>query len=583
MFLKRYIHILLLWPFTGTQAQEASVFPLRPDVPIDLPSRLVEVQSFARLNDVNEALKYCKESYSESLPADASWIISSVKESPAGVHYSFSASYQKTKIHGISLRIHCRPDGSIQYIQEQLPSPGLEIEPYQVMSDFLIHDEQLIHGSFREMTIMGIPHRMFEDSKGHLYDLGQVKLYFNQQDTPIYLYVFHPNPIVSKQAAYGDMYSDMGDADNDSLTASRELKMTRGSFLNGQFLLRNGYLRLGQVSDPVRAETTSATDTFDFTRSQDAFEQVNAFYHLNEYSDYIRNLGFSSLLDSIIIDAHAFNGGDLSAFDPSVYPYTLEFGEGGVDDAEDAQVVIHEFGHSLSTIAAPGTVNGSQRRAMEEGNADYFCMSHSRSISEYAWEEVFSWDGHNEFWNGFSVKSEKKYPADLRGNSDNDREIWSTALMCIWEQLGRSRADSLILNHLFYQAANASMPQMAQIILNLNRDLFQNDKHWAIQNCFAERGILDWSNTDQVSEQINLPFILLNSEGFAQHTSALRISLVHPLHWKYALLDMQGRIVQTSQGFGDATYLESTALKSGVYLLRLHINGKDFSTKLISY
>lgn len=551
--------------------------------PLELSSKLTQPAIAEFIPNETEATFYCNKNYTRYLPENGLWKCSGFKESPAGKHYSFQAFVAEQKIIGLSVRIHCRPDGKIQYLQEQLPVSLPLLETTHKNTVYLYHNQELVGGTLLQQDHDGIPHWVFHHNDAEMFDLGPVKMYFNQQDTPLYLYIFHPNPIVSRQTEYTGMFRDMGDADNDSLTAARVLKTTRGSFIGDRFYLRNNYLRFGHVSDPVVAETTSTKDTFDFTRSQNAFEQVNAFYHLNEMSAYLEKSGFGNLLDSIIIDAHAFNGGDLSAFDPSVYPYTLEFGEGGVDDAEDAQVVIHEFGHSLSTIASPGTVNGSQRRAMEEGNADYICMSYSREISEYAWDKVFSWDGHNEFWDGFSGNSSKRYPEDLKGNSDNDREIWSTALMCIWEQLGKSRADSLVLNHLFYQASNASMPQMAQIILDLNRDLFNNEKHWAIQNCFAERGILGWSDTRNISEQINQPFFLFNSEGFAQNLAPLRISFTHHIHWHYDLIDVQGKIRLSRNDSGTETRIDPYGLEPGMYLLRLKINDKQYHTKLIRH
>ena len=43
---------------------------------------------------------------------------------------------------------------------------------------------------------------------------------------------------------------------------------------------------------------------------------------------------------------HGFNGADNSSYSPGTG--RLQFGEGGVDDAEDSDVVHHELGHGPS-------------------------------------------------------------------------------------------------------------------------------------------------------------------------------------------------------------------------------------------
>ena len=52
----------------------------------------------------------------------------------------------------------------------------------------------------------------------------------------------------------------------------------------------------------------------------------------------------------------------------------LRFGKGGVDDAEDAEVILHEYGHALHF--AQGFVFGSARAgAISEGFADYWAVT----------------------------------------------------------------------------------------------------------------------------------------------------------------------------------------------------------------
>ena len=55
----------------------------------------------------------------------------------------------------------------------------------------------------------------------------------------------------------------------------------------------------------------------------------------------------------------------------------LLFGEGGVDDAEDADVIIHEYAHAISYAASPETNSGTERRGLDEGLGDYFAAIYS--------------------------------------------------------------------------------------------------------------------------------------------------------------------------------------------------------------
>lgn len=66
-------------------------------------------------------------------------------------------------------------------------------------------------------------------------------------------------------------------------------------------------------------------------------------------------------------DPHANNGGDNSYYDSLTQQ--LAFGEGGVDDAEDADVVIHELTHGLHDWLTGGTGAGvSQVDGLSEVN-----------------------------------------------------------------------------------------------------------------------------------------------------------------------------------------------------------------------
>src|SRR2546430_12284000 len=83
---------------------------------------------------------------------------------------------------------------------------------------------------------------------------------------------------------------------------------------------------------------------------------------------------------SIPVDPHAFGGSDNSLYESSTTPGQglLFFGDGGVDDAEDSDMVLHEYTHAVQDWIAPGAFFGtsaSEARAMAEGIADYWAFS----------------------------------------------------------------------------------------------------------------------------------------------------------------------------------------------------------------
>ena len=73
----------------------------------------------------------------------------------------------------------------------------------------------------------------------------------------------------------------------------------------------------------------------------------------------------------------------------------LSFGQGGVDDGEDADVIIHELSHGLHQWLTRDGV--SQREGIAEGFGDYVAVSYSRTRNKWKYTDpqynwVFGWD-----------------------------------------------------------------------------------------------------------------------------------------------------------------------------------------------
>ena len=171
-------------------------------------------------------------------------------------------------------------------------------------------------------------------------------------------------------------------------------------------------------------------------------------------------------------DPHGFNGADNSHYLSG--PEQLAFGEGGVDDDEDADVIVHELGHGIHDWV---TNNGlSQEEGLSEGLGDYFAASYSRSFGhwppgsqQYNW--VFSWDGHNPFWSGRITNYGAHYPDGLTGQIHTDGQIISTSLMRIWDGIGRQQTDRVVLVGLGMTNSGTNQEDAAQAMMQAAFDL----------------------------------------------------------------------------------------------------------------
>ncbi|MBI1285988.1 MAG: T9SS type A sorting domain-containing protein [Flavobacteriales bacterium] len=398
--------------------------------------------------------------------------------------------------------------------------------------------------------------------------------YAAPQDTTVTVWVFNPDPLTTAHQNYGAPYADAGDQDILQLNAERIAVEVPATFENDTFFLRNDFVQIRDFSFPDVAPVTSITPEFNYTRAESGFEDGNAFYHLTTFQQYIQSLGFTDLANyRIDVDPHALNGADNSNFNGAFNPPQLKFGEGGVDDAEDADVIIHEYGHAISNSAAPNTnVGGSERSALDEALGDYFASSYSRYLSTFRWADVFTWDGHNEYWGGRSSVSNDHYPEDLTNNLYGDADIWSATLMQIWGDIGREATDAIMLQTTYSFATGMTMPQAALAFIQADTLLFGGAHHDPIYQRMFDRGLLPASiGIDEVNPQEET-FRVFNTKGFASGTQPLRI--VSDKGISANLYNALGQRLQSYSAPNGVLHVPSNGLQSGVYILELS-NDKD--------
>ncbi len=291
--------------------------------------------------------------------------------------------------------------------------------------------------------------------------------------------VFDPDPLSSNMVAYGGNYVDNGDNTNTDLDNSRFNVTLRDIDLTaGTYTLIGPWAEIVDSESPNNGLYGQATSTFNFNRMQDGFEAVNCYYHIDYLMRYINDtLGCSispyQYSGGVRFDPHGLGGADNSHYITSTGQ--VAFGEGGVDDAEDSDVVHHELGHGLHDWVTSGGL--SQVNGLSEGCGDYIAQSYNRAVgswdpSDPAYHWVFNWDGHNPFWNGRITNYTATYPGGLVGQIHTDGQIWSTCCMGLWDAIGQQRMDKIFYEGLGMTNGSSSQDDAAnavyQAALNLS-------------------------------------------------------------------------------------------------------------------
>jgi subtilisin-like proprotein convertase family protein len=264
-----------------------------------------------------------------------------------------------------------------------------------------------------------------------------------------------------------------------------------------------------------------------FDRSESGFEDANAYFHIDKMQEHLRSLGFTGgravAPYAVDVDTHAGSGGDVSFYASGSIAGRgmLFFGEGGTDDAEDPDLVVHEYGHVLHDWIAPLTYLGafnSQARAISEGFGDYLAFSAAYELSVRSGRDPFciaDWDAR--CW--MDASSERcAYPAgsdclrrvdsakrladyltaDVSGTEHRNGEIWSSALREMFQAIierrglaeGRRTLDTIVIESMFGPPPNPGFATIARNMLAADRYLYFGANGDVICAAMIARGIL---------------------------------------------------------------------------------------------
>lgn len=303
--------------------------------------------------------------------------------------------------------------------------------------------------------------------------------------------VFFPNPVASLQ---DQSLTDQKDANYPALQPAYEIVTLTN--LDGSGYLRGDWANIrSETGDPA----FSSTNTFIYTRDDDRFEQVMAYYWVTEAQKYIQSLGFGTTYPPINKESQDIRINQLG-YDNSFSwdkKDLLRFGKGGVDDAEDAEVILHEYGHAIqdSQMNPPGFGSSVEAGSIGEGFGDYWAVTVSNYIAPTPDPAcVADWDSVSYTIDIphclRRVDTDLHYPEDLNGRVHHDGQTWSRALWDIHNALGHTVADTIILDAQFSFAPDTSMPAAAQTTVETAQSLYGSSAANAVRQAFVDRGIL---------------------------------------------------------------------------------------------
>ena len=120
----------------------------------------------------------------------------------------------------------------------------------------------------------------------------------------------------------------------------------------------------------------------------DQFEQVMGYFWVNQAQEYLQSLGFGSTFRGILeqpfeVKINQYGGDNSYQTDK---PFRIRLGKGGVDDAEDAEVIVHEYGHAVHQSQVPGYGASLDAGSIGESFGDYLAVTVGLDAAlDYGW------------------------------------------------------------------------------------------------------------------------------------------------------------------------------------------------------
>ena len=415
----------------------------------------------------------------------------------------FSQHLDGVPVHGSDIAVTVRPDGEVIFVSSELrpqvqriattsarPALALRTQVVQALGMPAARDEVeptlVVHADaqptrlawmyqLRDAVQRGSWEVLADAATGEILSMRNTE--YNAEGSAT---VFDPDPLTSGRTTYGNgagQLTDAGDADSAGLTAQlKSVTLHDITFTGSVYRLEGPWARCEDWDPPMGGVNdcpTPATPDFSATRASQLFEAPNIYHLIDKQMRYLNlTLGVTVVPNSVAggvrFDPHGWNQQDNSSFTPATD--RLTFGEGGVDDAEDSDVVLHELGHGLHDWVTNGGL--SQVQGLSEGVGDYFANSYNRSTGYWTpadpqWFWMFQWDGHNQYWSGRVTNwhTNHSWPGNLGSGIHAQGQYWASCNMVAWTAIGRDKMDKAMLRGLAMTSRSSNQQVAAQAVI----------------------------------------------------------------------------------------------------------------------
>jgi hypothetical protein len=307
--------------------------------------------------------------------------------------------------------------------------------------------------------------------------------------------LYDPNPVV-EHGGFAGLRSDHNDRNFHLLSALRR-SVSLPKIKEGQKCLRGEWAN-AKLGHDAHAVCKPGLRWKGVKRSSDKFEALMTYYEITRAQQYIHDLGFkrgNQPIDSRSQEAVA----DAFRADNSFYsPFTriIKYGSGGVDDAEDADVIWHEYGHAMqdSESHSFSTSQTFTTGALAEGSSDYWAAAMSSRSPGTANEDdvcIFDWDAtsYGEKFPAVAPFSVGRFCgrrtdvpwtfAKAQNPSRSCRfdihcvgQVWSSALWDLRNEIGGRKTDTIYLTSQFMYHAGETFEQAAAALVHADATLY---------------------------------------------------------------------------------------------------------------